>query len=165
MKRFHCNGWLKIIVDIEKEEAHIRLTHHHHAGYVDVRVTEEVKEYLRRNLRLTPRQIWEDLGAKTGNITEKQLHHWWMEFSQDEWKMEKDQADSAVKLIAKYENVEMMFHIRENGVIAIAFCVKELVRLVGANAVEVGIDATCKYPSTGSSRYADELTDKTSNPR
>jgi hypothetical protein len=144
MKRFYCDGWLKIAIDMERKEAVVELTHRHHAEYIDVRVSEEVKEYIKENLRLTPRQIWEDLGAKTGNITEKQLHHWWMEFNQEEWKKDKDQVLSAIKLVDRYENVEELFCVAEGGITAIAFNVKELVKSIGLGVVEIGIDATCK---------------------
>jgi len=144
MQRFDCNGWMKLIIDKDSREATIKLTHNHHDKYIDIRVTEDVKEYIHINLRQTPRQLWEDIGANNGNVTEKQIHNWWMRFSQGVWKRNENQFLSAVELIGEHRNMEKMFHINEGGVTAIALSVKELLRTVGPKAVEVGIDATCK---------------------
>lgn len=73
MERFNCEGWLKLVVDLVKNETQVTLTHYHHAEYVDVQVSEDLKEYIRGNLHQTPRPLWNDL-ALTGNVTEKQLH-------------------------------------------------------------------------------------------
>ena len=149
MLKFNCKGSLKVIVDLDiQKEATVELTHDHHEEYVDVRVPDEVKEYVCENLRRTPRQLWEDLGAhaeETGNLTQKQIHHWWREYSKDAWKKDDDQVQSALKLINEYSNnVTEMFNITEDGVTAIAFGIKAFIDEVGRKAVEVGIDATCK---------------------
>ncbi|CAG8757380.1 27898_t:CDS:2, partial [Racocetra persica] len=46
MQRFHCKGWLKITIDTEKKEVFIELTHEYHAKYADIRVINEIKEYI-----------------------------------------------------------------------------------------------------------------------
>jgi hypothetical protein len=148
MPRFDCAGLLKMTIDTTKMEIIFELNHNDHEHYTDVRVPDEVREYVRANLRRTPRQLWEDLGARaeeTGNLTQKQVHHWWREYSKNAWKRDNDQVQSAMMLINEYNNnVTEMFYVTENGITAIAFGVKDFIDKVGRKAVEVGIDATCK---------------------
>ncbi|CAG8850886.1 2403_t:CDS:1, partial [Racocetra persica] len=58
-------GWLMLTVDIEKLQVTTELTHKYHAEYVDVRVMNEIKEYIQTNLQQTPRNIWENLGTRS----------------------------------------------------------------------------------------------------
>ena len=150
MQRYDCEGWLKVVIDMEMREAIVELTHKHHDEYINVRVSTEVKEYICANLRRTPRQLWEDLGGRreTFNLTEKQIHHWWHEFSKKAWKRDVDQFQSSAKLINENgTDIDLMFSTAEGGITAIAFGVKELIRSIGSKAVEIGIDATCKLNS------------------
>jgi hypothetical protein len=144
MERYPCEGWLRMVVNMTIMEVHVDLSHHHHSEYVDIRITEELKDYIRKNLRQTPRQLWDDLGARMGNVTEKQLHRCWMELSSRAWKTDEDQVSSAVQLIKKYDSIEVLFHITERGVKAIAFGIKTLIKTIGVAALEIGIDATCE---------------------
>jgi len=147
MERFHCDGWLILTIDTAKKQTVAEITHRHHVKYVDVRITEELKEYILENIHHTPRYLWENIGMMTGNITEKQLHRWWVEFSQHAWKLDENQVQSAIKLINQHNIVELMFSTIDDQITAIAFGIKELIASVGVNAVEIGMDATCKYSS------------------
>ncbi len=144
MKRYDCKGWLKIHVDPINKKAVIKLTHSYHSKYVDIRVSEDIKEYIRDNLRQTPRVLWDYLGAHNEHLKEMQVYRWWMGFSEHSWKTKEDQVESAILLVNKYSNIEFMFKITQDGITAVAFAVKELLSLIGEKAVEIGIDATCK---------------------
>ena len=145
MDRFKCEGRLRIVIDKEMKEAIITLNHHHHQKYVDVHVPEYIKDYIKENIQQTPRQLWEDLAVDSINTSQKQVHFWWREYSKSAWMMDDNQVQSALKIIDLYSDVESMFHIAEDGITAIAFCIKEFIESVGGKAVEIAIDATCEY--------------------
>lgn len=144
MECFNCDGWLKINVNPQNYVSSIELTHRYHNEYMDVRVSEEIKDYIMENIRQTPRLLWEELAPRSSTLTEKQLYRWWMEFSQHSWKRDEDQVESTVKLIEEYVSVDLMFKLNQNGVIGIAFAIKDLLNLVGNTAIEIAMDATCK---------------------
>ncbi|RIB00258.1 hypothetical protein C2G38_2306711 [Gigaspora rosea] len=143
MQRFHCRGWLTLTIDLQKFQVTIELTHEYHAEYVDVRVMNEIKEYIQTNLQQMPRNIWENLGTRSVNITEKQIYYWWMTLSQHIWKKDENQIQSAIKIIEQYNNIEILLTVEDSGVTMISFGVKEIINRLGVNAVEIGVDATC----------------------
>ncbi|RIB19546.1 hypothetical protein C2G38_2136760 [Gigaspora rosea] len=143
MQRFHCRGWLTLTIDLQKFQVTIELTHEYHAEYVDVRVMNEIKEYIQTNLQQMPRNIWENLGTRSVNITEKQIYYWWMTLSQHIWKKDENQIQSAIKIIEQYDNIEILLTVEDSGVTMISFGVKEIINRLGVNAVEIGVDATC----------------------
>ncbi|CAG8798249.1 11576_t:CDS:1, partial [Gigaspora rosea] len=60
---------------IKKKQVIVELTHEYHAEYANVHVMDELKEYIQNNLHQTSRVIWENLGIKSPNITEKQMYY------------------------------------------------------------------------------------------
>ncbi|CAG8797972.1 20949_t:CDS:2, partial [Gigaspora margarita] len=116
MQWFHCRSWLMLTIDLQKFQVTIELTHEYHAEYVDVRVINEIKEYIQTNLQQTPRNIWENL--------------------------DKNQIQSAIKIIEQYDDIEILLSVEDSGVTMISFGVREIINQLGVNAVEIGVDAT-----------------------
>ncbi|CAG8836484.1 24380_t:CDS:2, partial [Racocetra persica] len=141
MQRFHCGGWLTITINTKKNQVNIKLTHEYHTEYIDVHVTNEVKEYIQNNIQQTPRMLWENICAKNINITEKQIYRWWMNFNQYIWKKDEDQIYSAIKIISAYKDIEIMMHRVDNEVTLICFGITEIIHCLGVNIAEIGVDA------------------------
>ncbi|CAG8632278.1 14026_t:CDS:2, partial [Cetraspora pellucida] len=116
MQQFHCGGWLLLTIDTEKMQITIELSHKYHVEYVDVRVMNEIKEYVQANLQQTPRNIWE-------NLNENQIQ-------------------SAIKIIKQYDDIELLLTVEESGITMISFGVKKIISQLGVNAVDIGVDAT-----------------------
>ncbi|CAG8482530.1 4851_t:CDS:2 [Cetraspora pellucida] len=114
----------------------------HHAEYVDICVTNNIKEYIQSNLQKTPRLLWEEIGLSNTNITEKQIYSWWLNYSQSVWKKDQNQIVSSIKVIESYNNIEILFSTVNTEVTVIAFAVTKMIHNLGIKAKEIGIDAT-----------------------
>jgi hypothetical protein len=79
MTRYNCNGLIKIKVDLQSEIAIVKIVHSQlHPIPIDVTVPDNVKEFIKNNIDLLPREIYyklvdEELDI---NIRQKQIHYW-----------------------------------------------------------------------------------------
>ncbi|CAG8708093.1 17498_t:CDS:2, partial [Racocetra persica] len=57
-EQFYCKGWLILTIDTNKDQVTVELTHDYHTRYIDVRITDKIKEYIKNNIQQTPRILW-----------------------------------------------------------------------------------------------------------
>ncbi|CAG8684911.1 11567_t:CDS:2, partial [Gigaspora rosea] len=129
MQWFHCR------------QVTIELTHEYHAEYVDIRITNETKEYIQNNLQQPPQVLWKNISIENPNITEKQIYRWQINFSQHIWKKDKVQIKSAIEILNLHNDIEILLYISNSEVIMISFGIREIIDRIGINATEIGVDA------------------------
>ncbi|CAG8601556.1 5013_t:CDS:2 [Racocetra persica] len=71
---FKFKGWLMLTIDTNKNQATVELIHDYYPGYIDVCITDKIKEYIKNNIQQTPRILWESICTKNLNITKKQIY-------------------------------------------------------------------------------------------
>ncbi|CAG8855252.1 21905_t:CDS:1, partial [Gigaspora margarita] len=98
ISRFDCHEKLTIHIDVPAMDTIIKLHHDIiHDKPENVSTPEEIKQEIHTNLHLDPAQICAILHNKYDilNITAKQIHYWWLIFTQESYKMNDDQIISA----------------------------------------------------------------------
>ncbi|KAJ7698358.1 hypothetical protein B0H17DRAFT_1006819 [Mycena rosella] len=122
MDRFACDGWLHITVDdAEISVVTVRMTHHRcHTPYLDISISNEIKETVENLKHLTAAKIWEAVlkGNPETELNEKQIYRHWAEVNSGEWRLDDDQVKSALKVLEKYEDlsVEIIPITAEDGI-------------------------------------------------
>lgn len=130
----------------------VRLCHvQKHASYEDVRLPKEVFSYIQKNMaNFSPSEMMPAIRVKNPTVTVPQVHRAWGTISENTWKLDKDQINSARLFIAKMEKELALLDLEvEEGVEQVAWvntCVD--MRLKG-KIVEVAIDATCECKRLG----------------
>ncbi|CAG8657884.1 4594_t:CDS:2 [Cetraspora pellucida] len=75
MERFDCDGTLQITLNIITNSASIYLKHETlHRRPERNRVTEEIKNYIKKNIHLTSSDIYHALELNSTELTQKQVH-------------------------------------------------------------------------------------------
>ncbi|KAK9328093.1 hypothetical protein V1520DRAFT_12359 [Lipomyces starkeyi] len=124
---FDCKGELRITLSKVYESITIVYEHKGHIETHKFHVTEEVRNYIRAQNRLAPRQIYQNLiqmanepeFEKTGlhTITRQQLYNYWLSITKSEW--ERDAANdfrSAQLLVAEQCGFQLIDELQEPGV-------------------------------------------------
>ncbi|RGB39365.1 hypothetical protein C1646_803616, partial [Rhizophagus diaphanus] len=98
MKRFTCDGTIKISIDKNMKISEIELRHKDlHTRPVNKSVPQSVKDFIKENIDLLPREIYKRL-VNNGldiSIKQKQIHFWWTELGQERYKCCEDAFESA----------------------------------------------------------------------
>ena len=97
MERFHCGGVIKISVDITKQMFEVKLVHTNlHIRPINKSVSQDVKDFIKDNIDLLPREIYYRLVDKDMDITirQNQIHFWWSQLGQNQYKRYEDSFDS-----------------------------------------------------------------------
>ena len=145
MARFDCNGIIKITIN----EANNMAKQHDflHKRPSNTTVSQEIKDYIKENIDLLPREIYAWLVAKGLDISIRanQIHFWWTQIGQNRYKRHEDAFQSAIEWLQ--EGQCNVFLNETVPVRAIAFMtgIYEHFRQMNLEIRECGIDATCKY--------------------
>jgi hypothetical protein len=120
-----------------------------HDPYYDIRIPPEALEIIKQKLDSTPPVIAQYLRLQQKewqNIKTYQVRHVWKGHNRGQWWRNGDQLESANILLSEYAESIDKFELEAiEGVIALGFGLKQVAgRLTGI--VEVGLDATCKFP-------------------
>jgi len=148
MNRFDCNGIIKITIDEANNTATLSMQHDLlHKRPSNTTVSQGVKDFIKENINLLPREIYARLVAEglDTSIRQKQIHFWWSHIGQNRYKRHDDAFRSAIEWLqeGRYNIIlEITVPVR-----AIAFTtgIYEQFRQMGMEIRECGIDATCKY--------------------
>ena len=143
IERYDCNGVLKISLNVETQIAKINLQHNLlHKRPDRFGVNNIIKEEIKRNLHLTPSDIFKQLEQQYPNLTQKQVHAWWSYFIKETYVRDDNQLLSAQMLL--YENnYELLYKSSEIGVQYFGF-ITPFFDILKTNK-EIIVDATCKY--------------------
>ncbi|CAG8436323.1 3850_t:CDS:2, partial [Scutellospora calospora] len=102
MERFDCNGCIKVNINLTLQIARITVEHNIlHSKPNNVAVPEDVKQYIKNNIDLLPREIYArliDKGMDT-SIVQKQIHYWWATFGSNRYIRHNDAFKSALMWI------------------------------------------------------------------
>ncbi|CAG8794566.1 5655_t:CDS:1, partial [Racocetra fulgida] len=101
IERFSCNGTLKIVLNMETNIATIDLQHNLlHKRPDRFNTSDDIKAEIKKNIHLTPADIFKQLEQQNPNLTQKQVHAWWSYFLKKEYICdENDQLNSARILV------------------------------------------------------------------
>ncbi|KAK9251276.1 hypothetical protein V1507DRAFT_499494 [Lipomyces tetrasporus] len=124
---FDCQGELHITLSKVYKSAMIVYDHKCHMETHKFHMTEEVRNYIRSQKRLTPRQIYQNLIQMANEaefektdlctITRQQVYNFWLSITKSEW--ERDGANdfrSAQLLVAEHDGFELIEGLQEPGV-------------------------------------------------
>ncbi|KAK9246506.1 hypothetical protein V1506DRAFT_574143 [Lipomyces tetrasporus] len=152
---FDCQGELHITLSKVYKSAMIVCDHKCHMETHKFHMTEEVRNYIRSQKRLTPRQIYQNLIQMANEaefektdlctITRQQVYNFWLSITKSE---------SAQLLVAEHDGFELIEGLQEPGV-SLAFmtpCFINQDKYDRAKMTEVFVDATF-----GTNRHGYEL--------
>jgi len=141
MTRFNCNGNLNIKIDKTSKKISLELTHDIlHPRPEKCGVTKEMKMEIRQQLHLAPKDIFTSLQMSYPDLTQKQVHYWWTQHMQEQYKKDNEQLAST-KILLQEAGFNILIH-NYDGVKYIGFQTG-FFDVIKANA-EIVCDATCK---------------------
>jgi hypothetical protein len=143
MTRFDCNGSLKIMFNGgDLQNVLLKFRHDFlHERPENYGVTQEIKDKIREQLHLTPKDIYATLAKDYLDLTQKQVHYWWTKQIQELYKRNDDQLISA-KIFLEETQFNIVTYHYENNVKYIGFLTNYFDTL--KNNSEIICDATCK---------------------
>ncbi|CAG8818521.1 5903_t:CDS:2, partial [Cetraspora pellucida] len=153
-ERFTCQGLVRIIFNLEKMIVHLYIRHYelHLHPTIKENVDKKVIEFIKNNIHLTSRQLWEQLQYQSHTLTQKQVHFWWTTFYQKLYLCDDDQFISTTYLLQEDKNYLLLYSNQENGIFEIAFTTPFL-RLLHNKYEEIAMDATYKTNKAGFELY------------
>jgi hypothetical protein len=94
-------------------------------------------------------QIWDVILSRYGTteITQKQVYTHWQHINEDSWRLADNQVESACAILAADEHgltVKTIPIEPEDGILTMAFALKEAVDVYAHQISEVAMDSTCK---------------------
>ncbi len=101
-----------------------------------------IKEEIKKNIHLTPSDIFKQLEQQYPDLTQKQVHAWWTYFIKEVYMRNDNQLLSAQKLLYEYK-YELFYKSSEIGIQYFGF-LTPFFNILKKNK-EIFVDATCKY--------------------
>src|SRR5438128_4379069 len=142
MPRFECNGLLKIKINYNSRTASLELNHDmFHQRPEKNGVMQEIKDQIRQQLHLAPKDIFASIERNYPNLTQKQVHYWWTNLMQQQYRRDTDQLISAQHLLEE-SGFTIILHNDTSGIKHLGFLTTFFNSLKNNN--EIIIDATCK---------------------
>ncbi|PKY40067.1 hypothetical protein RhiirA4_415555 [Rhizophagus irregularis] len=115
-------------------------------------VNENIKEEIRKNIHLTPSDIYRILEHDNPNLTQKQVHAWWsMLIKQEYIRDDKNQLNSAEVLLNEY-GYKTLLNNTKDGVKFLSFTTPFFEKMIETQ--EIVVDATYKTNVLGYELYA-----------
>ena len=103
---------------------------------------DTIKEEIKKNIHLTPSDIFKQLEQQYPDLTQKQVHAWWTYFIKEVYMRNDNQLLSAQKLLYEYK-YELFYKSSEIGIQYFGF-LTPFFNILKKNK-EIFVDATCKY--------------------
>ncbi|KZT21979.1 hypothetical protein NEOLEDRAFT_1150272 [Neolentinus lepideus HHB14362 ss-1] len=131
-----------------------------HPHYTNISVPESIQKFVWEHRRQTPGQIWDqiltDNDGKSPEFTQWQIYALWQQINEDMWRLDDGQVTSAWKVLeaANGEEAEIIDVTWEKGITVMAFALKELVAIFGAETAELAMDSTWKTNAVAYELYA-----------
>jgi len=154
MDRYGCSGYLDIKVNtgedlLETFTAVVVVEHQmKHIPYVQVEMPAGASEFIRENLFSSPAALFPEVIQQWPSVTAKQVYWAWTAHSEVLWRKREDQKQSVKELMEELKDrVEKWELDVPDGVVAIAWGVRQIARRLKGQVVEIAFDATCKLIS------------------
>ncbi|RIB12830.1 hypothetical protein C2G38_2327609 [Gigaspora rosea] len=155
MERFDCHGTIKITINQSNNIAKLVLKHELiHAQPKNVIVSQDIKEFIKENINLLPREIYAQLVENGLNplIRQKQIHFWWSELGQNRYRRQDDAFESAIQWLRKGQYKIVLEQLQPRALALITELHDYLLKL-NINIHECGIDATYNTNNFGMELY------------
>jgi hypothetical protein len=127
----------------------VRVTIFHgckHEHYTDVSMPVEALEFIHDNIDLTPTLLFSKITENWPDVERNQVYSAWSRKAEGLWKNDDDPVASVTALLKKWEGDADVFNLTlDEGVIGIAWGIKQVAKRLKGMIVEIAIDATCKY--------------------
>jgi hypothetical protein len=155
MKWFECRGELDVRVKScptspdTRKLISIHFKHQRkHAPYVYVGTPPEAIEYMKTMLFCPPTAVVAKIQELWPHLRAKQIYQVWSTLSSDLWRRDPNPMESAKKFIQNWPAAELWEFELPEGVVALAWGMKDIGKRIGKDIVETGLDATCEFIQT-----------------
>ncbi|RIB22505.1 hypothetical protein C2G38_2243266 [Gigaspora rosea] len=120
---FNCEGLVKLSLDYENSIIHLYLCYNklYLCPVIKESINENIITFIKNNLHLTPRQLWEILQQQSPTLTQKQVHYWWTIFYQELYYRNDNQFVLAKSLLKEYDKDLLLYSNNENRLYELAF--------------------------------------------
>jgi len=146
MDRFSCNGHIKITINSDTQIVKLEMQHDLlHIRPEKYNVAEEVKNSIRQYIHLVPKDIFSILEVSHPKLTQKQVHYWWTQIIQEQYKKDDNQLVSSqihLKEFQESQNNKMLLLNIKSDIQYLAFTTIFFDQM--KNNDEIVVDATCK---------------------
>ena len=154
MHCYDCQSQLNILyrANLRSEETYtisVWLEHHiWHTPYYDVGFPHEAAALIWENLEWSsPNEVVRKLMLTYPSISTNQIHTAWTTMSRTLWKQDREQLHSVKVLLGELkDDIAILDLPATEGVEQIAWVMKNIVAPLRGKIIEIGIDATCKWP-------------------
>jgi hypothetical protein len=150
MKWFECQGELDVRVKPHPRDfqaRHVIIVHFKHwckhAAYVFVETPPEAVEYIKTLLFSPPTLVVTKIQEKWSHLRAKQIYRIWTQLAGDLWRRDPNPMESAKKFIREWPAADLWEFELPEGVVALAWGMKDIGVKIGKCIVETGLDATC----------------------
>jgi hypothetical protein len=146
-ERFNCNGVIKIAINEAIKIAKVTLQHDSiHAQPKTTIIPQNIKDFIKENIDLLPREIYARLVDKglDLSIRQKQIHFWWTQLGQIRYKRHENAFESAKIWLREEQYQVILEEIQPVHALAIVTGFYEHFKKMEIEIHECGIDATCK---------------------
>ncbi|CAB4383213.1 unnamed protein product [Rhizophagus irregularis] len=142
MKRYACNGCIKITIYGDLTLSNIKINHLLHPIRPNVSISTEIKQFILENVNLLSREIYKRL-IEQGldiNVRQKHVHFWWTELRKNQYRRDKNPFLSAKKWLEE-KLYKIIFQKEEK---ALGFLTKfwDILKNSQFKISEIGVDAT-----------------------
>ena len=156
MERYKCDGFIKVSIDKTMEIAEVTLIHKIlHQKPVDTYVSQEVKDFIKDNIDLLPREIYARLINKgiDLSIRQKQIHFWWTKLGQIRYRRHDNAFESAYTWLLENQYKIVLYKTEPVNVLAFDTGILDQLNKFGIIVNECGIDATYNTNNMGFELY------------
>jgi hypothetical protein len=152
MKWFECQGELNVRVKPHHRDRRIRhviVVHFKHLckhpAYVFVGTPPEAVEHIKSLLFCPLTSVVTKIQEKLPHLRAKQIYRMWTQLAVDLWRRDPIPMESAKKFIIDWPAADLWELDLPEGVVALAWGMKDIGSRIGTCIVETGLDATCTY--------------------
>jgi hypothetical protein len=159
MRRYDCKGSLKVAIDEDRtddEQYIVKAILEHeseHPSYVVTSTPKEAIEEMKKMLDYSPTEVATCLRKKWNHLRQKQIYRLWSQLCEAAWRRDPNPMESAKRLIREEPSVDLWELTVPEGVVALAWGMKDIAGRIGKEIVEIGIDATCESNVKGMEVY------------
>jgi len=149
MEWFDCDGTIKIVVNQVTKIANVTLRH----DFLHIRpkiklttIPQNIKDFIKENIDLLPREIYARLIDKGLNLSfrQKQIHFWWVQLGQDRYKRHENAFESAIQWLKEGQYQIILEQQQPVYALAVETGFYKYFKQMKIEIHECGIDATCK---------------------
>ncbi|GES87831.1 ATP-dependent DNA helicase Pif1 [Rhizophagus clarus] len=155
-ERYNCEGIIKISIDEYTQIAEITLLHKDlHMKPIDKSLPQSVKDFIKENINLLPREIYARLVNEGLDISirQKQVHFWVTQLGQGRYKRPENAFDSACLWLLENNYHIILQEVEPVRALAFETGILKQINELGINIHECGIDAAYKTNNMGFELY------------